>query len=163
MQVHFDPLVTTQGDVLAALIDTEALLPASIESLTFPGRRITFPVVLDDRWNREALEKYMRNTRDTAAYLPSNVEYLARNNGLSSGEEALKKLVTTDWVSSKSVHLQAFADATYRELVFGVGFYLACPFLVPVGRGITWSSSRVVDSCCDISRSIHAAVSSGKR
>ncbi|KAI1787216.1 allophanate hydrolase subunit 2-domain-containing protein, partial [Ganoderma leucocontextum] len=112
--VHFDPLVTTQGDVLAGLIDAEASLPAGVESLTFPGRRITFPVVLDDRWNREALEKYMRNTRDTAAYLPSNIEYLARNNGLSSAEEALKKLVTTDW------------------LVFGVGFYLACPFLVPI-------------------------------
>ncbi|KAM5536440.1 hypothetical protein V8D89_009876 [Ganoderma adspersum] len=112
--VHFDPLVATQDDVLAALIEVEASLPASVESLTFPGRRITFPVVLDDRWNHEALEKYMRNTRDTAAYLPSNIEYLARNNGLSSGEEALRKLVTTDW------------------LVFGVGFYLACPFLVPI-------------------------------
>ncbi|PIL26818.1 hypothetical protein GSI_11079 [Ganoderma sinense ZZ0214-1] len=112
--VHFDPLITTQDDVLAMLIDIEASLPDSVESLTFPGRRITFPVVLDDRWNREALERYMRNTRETAAYLPSNIEYLARNNGLSSGEEALRKLVTTDW------------------LVFGVGFYLACPFLVPI-------------------------------
>ncbi|KAI0808367.1 urea carboxylase [Fomes fomentarius] len=112
--VHFDFLVISQSDVLSALIEAEATLPASVDSLTFPGRRITFPVVLDDRWSREALEKYMRSIRASAAYLPSNVEYLARNNGLESAEEALKLLVGTDW------------------LVFGVGFYLACPFLVPV-------------------------------
>ncbi|KAI0357270.1 urea carboxylase [Trametes cingulata] len=112
--VHFDPLATTQASLLAALIDVEASLPASVESLSFPGRKITFPVVLDDRWNREALEKYMRSIRDKAVYLPSNIEYLARNNGLKSAKEALELLVRTDW------------------LVLGVGFYLACPFLVPI-------------------------------
>ncbi|OSD02241.1 urea carboxylase [Trametes coccinea BRFM310] len=112
--VHFDPLLTSRSSLLAALVDVEASLPASVESLTFPGRKITFPVVLDDRWNREALEKYMRSIRDKAVYLPSNIEYLARNNGLQSAQEALKLLVGTDW------------------LVLGVGFYLACPFLVPI-------------------------------
>ncbi|TFK80957.1 urea carboxylase [Polyporus arcularius HHB13444] len=112
--VHFDPLVVSQGDLIAALIAAEASLPSSVDSLTFPGRRITFPIVLDDRWNREALERYMRSIREHAVYLPSNVEYLARNNGLESAEEALKLLVRTDW------------------LVLGVGFYLACPFLVPI-------------------------------
>ncbi|KAJ3001785.1 hypothetical protein NUW54_g6213 [Trametes sanguinea] len=112
--VHFNPLRTSQSSLLAALIEVEASLPASVASLTFPGRKITFPVVLDDRWNRDALEKYMRSIRDKAVYLPSNIEYLARNNGLKSAQEALKLLVETDW------------------LVLGVGFYLACPFLVPI-------------------------------
>ncbi|KAI0667169.1 urea carboxylase [Trametes maxima] len=112
--VHFDPFLIDQATLLDALVAAEASLPASVESLTFPGRRITFPVVLDDRWNREALEKYMRSIRDNAAYLPSNIEYLARNNGLQSAAEALRLLVGTDW------------------LVLGVGFYLACPFLVPI-------------------------------
>ena len=98
-QVHYDPLVISQGDLLAALIEAEASLPSSVESLTFPGRRITFPIVLDDRWNREALERYMRSIRQKAVYLPSNVEYLARNNGLSGGEEALEVLVRSPWVS----------------------------------------------------------------
>ena len=73
--------------------------------------------MLDDRWNRDALARYMRSTRSTAAYLPSNIEYLARNNGLQDGAEALRVLVGTDW------------------LTLGVGFYLACPFLVPVSVG----------------------------
>ena len=101
-QVHYDPLVISQGDLLAALIEAEASLPSSVESLTFPGRRITFPIVLDDRWNREALERYMRSIRPTATYLPSNIEYLARNNGLDSVNQALERLVGTDWVRRPS-------------------------------------------------------------
>ncbi|KAI0368220.1 urea carboxylase [Pilatotrama ljubarskyi] len=117
--VHFDPLVISQASLLAALVDAEASLPASVESLKFPGRKITFPVVLDDRWNREALEKYMRSIRDKAVYLPSNIEYLARNNGLKSAKEALE--------------LACCLFDTHRLwLVLGVGFYLACPFLVPI-------------------------------
>ena len=85
------------------MIDVEAALPASVDELTFPGRRIMFPVVLDDRWNREALDRYMRSIRANAAYLPSNIEYLARNNGLNSAQEALKLLVGTDWVSLLAV------------------------------------------------------------
>lgn len=66
--------------------------------MEFDGRRITFPIVLDDKWNREALERYTSTIRDKAVYLPSNVEYLARNNGLSNAKEALEKLIESDWV-----------------------------------------------------------------
>lgn len=103
-QIHFDPLVISQASLLSALVEAEVSLPANIESLEFPGRKITFPVVLDDRWNREALEKYIRSIRDTAVYLPSNIEYLARNNGLKSAQDALRKLVETDWVSRRYIH-----------------------------------------------------------
>lgn len=73
--------------------------------MEFPGRRITFPIVLDDRWNRDALQRYMRTTRDKAVYLPSNIEYLARNNGLDGGaDEALHKLVVSDWVREYFVY-----------------------------------------------------------
>ncbi|THG95497.1 hypothetical protein EW026_g6172 [Hermanssonia centrifuga] len=113
--VRYNPLAISQTDLLEALVSVENLLPASMQDMTFPGRKIIFPIVLDDRWNRDALERYSRSIRDEAVYLPSNIEYLARNNGLSGGaEEALTLLVNTEW------------------LVFGVGFYLACPFLIPI-------------------------------
>ena len=96
--MHFDNTKTTQAALLAALVDAEAAVPASVDALAFPGRRITFPVVLDDRWNRAALARYVRSVRARAVYLPSNVEYLARNNGLGGAAEALAKLVGTDWV-----------------------------------------------------------------
>ena len=61
--------------------------------------KITFPIVLDDKWTKDALERYSRSVRDEAVYLPSNVDYLARNNGLGGGREALDVLVKSVWVS----------------------------------------------------------------
>ncbi|TCD67501.1 hypothetical protein EIP91_012306 [Steccherinum ochraceum] len=113
--VHYDNELVSQEEILQGLILAETSLPAASEDMTFTGRKIIFPIVLDDRWNREALERYMRSTRDKAVYLPSNIEYLANNNGIEGGsQEALSLLVSSPW------------------LVLGVGFYLACPFLVPI-------------------------------
>ena len=103
--------------------------------MVFPARRLTFPIVLDDRWGKEALEKYMRTTRSEAAYLPSNVEYLARNNGLEGGaQEALRLLVQSEWVRVTSAYGGTISTdlGNDDQLVFAVGFYMACPFLVPV-------------------------------
>lgn len=100
LKFHYDPLVMKQADFLVSLIDTEARVSESVADMVFPGRRITFPIVLDDSWNREALQRYMGTTRDKAVYLPSNIQYLARNNGLEGGSsQALEKLVESDWVS----------------------------------------------------------------
>ncbi|KAF8550790.1 AHS2-domain-containing protein [Imleria badia] len=112
---HFDPAIISQMDVLNFLVEVENSLPDTMVDIEFLGRKIVFPIVLDDQWNREALERYMSTTRSKAVYLPSNIDYLAKNNGLQGGAtEALEKLMGSTW------------------LVFGVGFYLACPFLVPI-------------------------------
>ncbi|KAF9076878.1 allophanate hydrolase subunit 2-domain-containing protein [Rhodocollybia butyracea] len=112
--VHFDPAQITQEAVLAVLMKAENSLPDSVADLKFPGRRLTFPLVLDDKWNKEAILRYMKTSRKKAVYLPSNINYLAYNNGLEDAEAALQKLVESDY------------------LVLGIGFYLACPFLVPI-------------------------------
>ncbi|KAH0835743.1 allophanate hydrolase subunit 2-domain-containing protein [Lanmaoa asiatica] len=112
---HFDPAIVSQNDVLNFLVEVENSLPDAMTDIEFPGRKIVFPIALDDRWSREALERYMSTTRSKAVYLPSNIDYLAKNNGLRGGTtEVLEKLIGSSW------------------LVFGVGFYLACPFLVPI-------------------------------
>lgn len=84
--------------MLQILVKSENDIPEDMSTMRFPGRRITFPIVLDDKWNKDALQHYMSTTRDRAVYLPSNVEYLAKNNGLSDSNEALQKLVQSDWV-----------------------------------------------------------------
>ncbi|KAK7051710.1 urea carboxylase [Favolaschia claudopus] len=112
--IHFDPTLIAQSRVVSEILEALQGIPESAKAMTFPGRRLRFPIALNDRWCREALARYMSSIRDKAVYLPSNIDYLARNNGFESTEEVLKKLVASDW------------------LVFGVGFYLACPFLVPI-------------------------------
>ena len=84
-------------------------LPEAYEDMSFPGRKLTFPIVLDDRWNREALERYMHSARDKAVYLPSNIEYLANNNGIEGGGvEALKLLVASPWVYSSDLNIEIY-------------------------------------------------------
>ena len=87
-----------QTSLLHLLIELAFLVPCDVKKAEFPARRITFPIVLDDSWNKEALERYMATTRDKAVYLPSNIDYLAINNGLSGPNDALDKLIGSDWV-----------------------------------------------------------------
>ncbi|KAJ3987452.1 allophanate hydrolase subunit 2-domain-containing protein [Lentinula detonsa] len=111
---HFNPKQITQKDLLSILIEATHALPNSVTDLNFPGQHFTFPVVLNDRWCHDAILQYMKTTRNKAIYLPSNVDYLAQNNGLGSAQIALQRIVQSD------------------HLVLGVGFYLACPFTVPL-------------------------------
>ena len=66
--------------------------------MEFPSREITFPIVPDDPWCQEAIDRYARTTRDKAVYVPSNVDYLARNNGLDSKQDALSKSIDSECV-----------------------------------------------------------------
>lgn len=91
-------MVISQTGLLQFLIELAVLVPSDIKKVEFPARRITFPIVLDDSWNKEALARYMATTRDKAVYLPSNIDYLASNNGLSGPNDALDKLIGSDWV-----------------------------------------------------------------
>ena len=74
--------------------------PEAIVDIEFPRRKIVFPIALDYRWNREALERYMSTSRSKAVYyLPSNIDYPAKNNGLQGGvTEVLKKLMVSSSV-----------------------------------------------------------------
>ncbi|EJU02057.1 urea amidolyase [Dacryopinax primogenitus] len=113
--VHFDPALISQDALLDRLILVERALPATLGDQTFPSRVLHMPIVLDDPWCQACIDEYMRTTRDKATYLPSNVKYLADNNGLEGGsKEALQLLIQSEW------------------LLLGLGFYLACPFLVPI-------------------------------
>ena len=81
------------------MVEVENALPDTMSDVEFPGRKIVFPIALDDRWSRKALERYMSTMRSKAVYLPSNVDYLARNNGLQGGAtEAFEKLMGSSWV-----------------------------------------------------------------
>lgn len=97
--------------------------------MQFPGRRVEMPIALDDRWNKEALHRYMASTRDKAVYLPSNVEYLANNNGLADSGEALRKLVLSDWVRSSFRHRSRRLIRT--EAGVGCWFLLGLPVSHP--------------------------------
>ena len=58
-----------------------------VQHMVLPSRVLHLPMAFDERWTHEALDKYMRSARSEAPYLPSNVQYIANNNGLPGKED----------------------------------------------------------------------------
>ncbi|MGK8521615.1 urea carboxylase [Nocardia asteroides] len=114
LHIHFDPAVLPQYRLLGALAELERELPATTD-LVVPSRTIRLPLSFDDPSIAEAIDRYRSGVRDTAPWLPSNIEFIRRVNGLDSVED---------------VRTTVF-DAEY--LVLGLGdVYLGAPLAVPL-------------------------------
>jgi len=100
---------------LLELIQKADAAIGDVKHMVLPSRVLHLPMAFDERWTHEALDKYMRSARSEAPYLPSNVQYIANNNGLP-GKEDVRRIVF---------------EASY--LVVGLGdVYLGAPCAVPV-------------------------------
>ncbi len=115
LQVHYDSRIISQPDLLTALQNIEAHLPAIAELETLPTRIVHLPLSWDDESTQLAIQKYMQSVRKDAPWCPSNIEFIRRINGLDS-IEAVKDIVF---------------NASY--LVMGLGdVYLGAPVAVPL-------------------------------
>ncbi|WP_425297720.1 urea carboxylase [Nocardia asiatica] len=114
LHIHFDPEVLPQYRLLGTLAELELELPATTD-LVVPSRTIRLPLSFDDPSIAEAIDRYRSGVRDTAPWLPSNIEFIRRINGLGSVEDVRG----------------AVFDAEY--LVLGLGdVYLGAPLAVPL-------------------------------
>ncbi len=77
--------------MLQSLIRLEKSLSSSNEAI--PSRIFQFPVLLEDPISKQAVKDYMETARSSAVYLPDNMEYIARANGIDSREKASRSLV----------------------------------------------------------------------
>jgi urea carboxylase len=110
--VQFDPLVTTRKSLLQRLKDLEH--SAAGTNAAIPSRLFRFPILFDDPLAKAAVEEYMTTLRDSAVYLPDNVEYIAKANGLKDGCVVKKNL------------------AGCRQLVIAISFLVGMPFMLPL-------------------------------
>ena len=62
-------------------------LDLQASDVTLPIRVLHLPMAFDERGVKGAIQRYMKSVRPEAPYLPSNVDFVAANNGLK-GEEA---------------------------------------------------------------------------
>ncbi|OSC40528.1 urea carboxylase [Mycobacterium decipiens] len=114
LHIHTDPDVLPQRRLLGLLTELEHDLPATGD-LVVPSRSIRLPLSFDDPSIREAIGRYRSGVRDSAPWLPSNVEFIRRINGLDSIDDVR----------------QTVFDAQY--LVLGLGdVYLGAPLAVPL-------------------------------
>jgi len=113
--IWYDNMKISLQDLLKLLNDAEDHLPGS-DNVVLKSRIFNLPLAFNDKWNRQAIDRYMNTIRPSAQYLPSNVEFIARNNGLEGGVDAVEKVVM---------------DASY--MVLGLGdVYLGAPCAVPI-------------------------------
>ena len=114
LQVHFDPRIVDQSELIAAVVALECALP-NLDDLELPSRIVHLPLSWDDVATRLAIERYMQSVRPDAPWCPSNIEFIRRINGLDSIDEVFNIVFAA------------------RYLVMGLGdVYLGAPVATPL-------------------------------
>ena len=68
------------------------------------SRILHLPMAFDDKWTRDCISTYMRSARQEAPYLPSNIDFVAKNNGelhLIPPESVDARPCASVWLSHK--------------------------------------------------------------
>ncbi|CAK0782570.1 hypothetical protein CVIRNUC_005782 [Coccomyxa viridis] len=113
--IEYDQRILPLSELLTILGKIDKELPAARDQI-LPTRILHLPLAFNDKWTHEAISKYMRSSRRDAPYLPSNVDFVAKNNGLAGGAQSVREVVS---------------QAKY--MVLGLGdVYLGAPCAVPV-------------------------------
>ncbi|MFG6075970.1 urea carboxylase [Erwinia sp. OPT-41] len=114
LQIRYDSRILSQKQLLALLLRVEKEL-GDVSQLRVPSRIVHLPMAFEDSATLGAVERYKETVRASAPWLPNNVDFIQRINGLPT-REAVR---------------QTLFDASY--LILGLGdVYLGAPCAVPV-------------------------------
>lgn len=114
LQLRYDSRELSQVRLLGELREVIANLPA-VESMSVKTRVVHLPMAFEDSATLDAVDKYRQSVRDKAPWLPNNVDFMQRINGLETREQVRDTIF----------------DASY--MVLGLGdVYLGAPCAVPV-------------------------------
>ncbi|MBZ6384596.1 urea carboxylase [Pantoea piersonii] len=114
LQVRYDSLHLSQQQLMRLLLELEAGL-GDVSELKVSSRIVWMPMAFEDSATLGAVQRYKETVRESAPWLPNNVDFIQRINGLESREAVRDTLF----------------DASY--LILGLGdVYLGAPCAVPV-------------------------------
>ncbi|MBA4683356.1 MAG: urea carboxylase, partial [Pseudomonas sp.] len=114
LQLRYDSRVLHQRTLLEHLLRLERQL-GDVAELKVPTRIVHMPMAFEDSATLAAVERYRETVRSEAPWLPNNVDFIQRANGLACREEVRDILF----------------DASY--LILGLGdVYLDAPCAVPL-------------------------------
>jgi len=114
VQIHYDSRVISQAALVAALEALEHTLGA-VDDLCIPSRIVHLPLAFEDSATLDAVQRYRETVKPEAPWLPNNVDFIQRINGLDAREDVAN----------------AVFDASY--MVLGLGdVYLGAPCAVPL-------------------------------
>ncbi len=83
LQIRYDGRRIPQDQLLRHLIDLEQHLPDA-SSLKIPTRVVHLPMAFEDSATLGAVQRYSETVRKSAPWLPNNVDFIQRINGLAS-------------------------------------------------------------------------------
>ncbi|KAL8654478.1 MAG: hypothetical protein Q9210_001481 [Variospora velana] len=110
--IYYDGLRIPQRELLAHLLRLESAI-GDLSRARVPSRLFKLPILFGSRRETAAIDRYMETQRPYASYLPDNMDFVARNNGLE--KEDLKRILVTA-----------------RLIAVSVGFFAALPLCLPV-------------------------------
>ncbi len=114
LQIRFNGYEISQQRLLATLLAADAELP-DVSTLKLPTRVVYMPLAFEDSATLGAVQRYQETVRHQAPWLPNNVDFIQRINGLETREQVSDIIF----------------DASY--MVMGLGdVYLGAPCAVPV-------------------------------
>ena len=114
LQLRYDSRVLHQQALLDHLLGLESNL-GDVTNLKVPTRIVHLPMAFEDSATLAAVTRYSETVRSQAPWLPNNVDFIQRANGLASREQVRDILF----------------DASY--LILGLGdVYLDAPCAVPL-------------------------------
>ena len=114
LQIRYDSLRLTQQVLMARLLEIEDQL-GDVSELKVPSRILWLPMAFEDSATLAAVERYQETVCNQAPWLPNNVDFIQRINGLAD----------------RDVVRDALFSARY--LVLGLGdVYLGAPCAVPL-------------------------------
>jgi urea carboxylase len=114
LQIRYDSSRIRQPDLMRELQRIDATLP-DVSTLKLPTRVVHLPMAFEDSATLGAIQRYSETVRSSAPWLPRNVEFLRRINGLDSIDQVREIIYAT------------------RYMVLGLGdVYLGAPCAVPV-------------------------------
>lgn len=82
--IEYDQRRLPLSKLLAVIDEAESSMKPA-DDMQLAHRVLHLPLAFNDKWTREAIGRYMRSGRAEAPYLPSNVEFVAKNNGGCGG------------------------------------------------------------------------------
>lgn len=114
LQIRYDSRILSQKQLMTLLQELEKNL-GDVSRMKVPSRIVHLPMAFEDSATLGAVERYQETVRASAPWLPNNVDFIQRINGLGSRDEVKDTIF----------------DASY--LILGLGdVYLGAPCAVPV-------------------------------
>ncbi|CAK9884967.1 MAG: Acetyl-/propionyl-coenzyme A carboxylase alpha chain [Candidatus Erwinia impunctatus] len=114
LQVRYDSLLISQHALVEVLLAQEAMM-GDVSTMKVPSRIVHLPMAFEDSATLDAVARYRDTVRHEAPWLPNNVDFIQRINGLAGRDEVRDTLFAASY------------------LVLGLGdVYLGAPCAVPL-------------------------------